>query len=66
MRMTQWCGGVAYPVRVPAGVAELADATDSKSVGGETPCRFDSCLRHSIWSIGEGFGRRFSQVGETE
>lgn len=37
------------PVHHPmAGVAELADATDSKSVGAYTPCRFDSCLRHSF------------------
>ena len=30
-----------------AEVAELADATDSKSVGAHTPCGFDSHLRHS-------------------
>ena len=29
-----------------AGVAELADATDSKSVAPEGACRFDSCHRH--------------------
>ncbi len=28
-----------------AGVAELADAADSKSVEGETSCGFDSHLR---------------------
>jgi hypothetical protein len=31
-----------------AGVAELADATDSKSVSSEEECGFDSHLRHSL------------------
>ncbi len=33
-------------VSIVAGVAELADAPDSKSGGGDTPCGFDSHLRH--------------------
>ena len=34
-----------------AGVAELADATDSKSVGVHTPWRFESSHRYSIISL---------------
>src|ERR1035437_1339522 len=30
-----------------AGMAELADATDSKSVGAQAPCGFDSHSRHA-------------------
>ena len=29
-----------------AGVVKLVDARDSKSRGAQTPCRFDSDLRH--------------------
>ena len=31
-----------------AGVAELADALDSKSSGPKGPCGFDSLLRHQF------------------
>ena len=31
---------------IDAGVVKLADAPDSKSGGAQTPCRFDSDLRH--------------------
>ena len=40
--------GTGYSSLPPAGVAELADATDSKSVLGETRCGFKSLLRHSF------------------
>jgi hypothetical protein len=30
------------------GVAELADAADSKSAGDYSPCRFDSYLRDQL------------------
>ena len=33
-----------------AGVVKLADARDSKSRGVHSPCRFDSDLRHHIYS----------------
>src|SRR6266496_4507082 len=29
-----------------AGVAKLVDARDLKSLGGQPPCRFESCPRH--------------------
>ena len=32
-----------------AGVAELADALDSKSSGPKGPCGFDSLLRHTLF-----------------
>jgi hypothetical protein len=32
----------------PAGMAELADAVDSKSTGSEDSCGFDSRSRHHI------------------
>ena len=33
-----------------AGVVKLVDARDSKSRGASTPCRFDSDLRHQLFS----------------
>jgi hypothetical protein len=40
-------------VRGRAGVAELADARDSKSRSGQLECGFDSLHRHtvSLWNI---------------
>ena len=40
------------PVLDTAGVAELADATDLKSVGWKQPYRFDSGPRHHQFHIG--------------
>ena len=39
---------VASVSAAPAEVAEQADATVSKTVGGQPPCGFDSHLRHPI------------------
>src|SRR5213594_3703391 len=33
---------------VSAGVAKLVDARDLKSLGGQPPCRFESCPRHLL------------------
>ncbi len=38
--------GDCHTMRTVAGVAELADATDSKSVPGHTGCGFESLHRH--------------------
>ena len=40
-----------------AGVAELADARDLKSLGAQAPCRFEPDPRHSVFPgfpLGEG------------
>ena len=36
------------PTTFPAGVAKLVNAVDSKSTGGNTPCRFESDSRHQL------------------
>jgi hypothetical protein len=42
-------------VRGRAGVAELADARDSKSRSGQLECGFDSLHRHalSLWNVSD-------------
>ena len=41
---------IVYNLR-RAGVAELADALDSKSSGPKGPCGFDSLLRHALFPL---------------
>jgi hypothetical protein len=43
-----------------AGVVELADTRDLKSLGAYTPCRFKSGLRHILYPV-----RVYSSVKET-
>src|SRR6266849_5901176 len=39
-----------FPIGSP-GVAELADAADSKSAGDHSPCGFDSLLRDHLFPL---------------
>ncbi len=39
-----WWGATRYVIA--AGVAKLVDARDLKSLGEQSPCRFESCPRH--------------------
>src|SRR3989442_14959818 len=54
-QLTRLCPSTpdAYNRNALAGVAELADAMDSKSIGLQGPCGFDSHPRHQTESVFE-------------